>query len=172
MCISETCIRLVPCKLCHIEGIQQHVFLTHCIWSSPAVITEKQTNKQTKCSLLYVWSLCTHFLCFRTLHLTCGFDMMKFAQCQSENAHFSEWHTLQSETCFRMAHISERHATRTYLVQISLQNAIRTLKNHNSEKNQMFYRFQNGGQITDFYFASSLLAFLFVTNPTFSHKKK
>ena len=46
MCISETCFRLALCKLCHIEGRQQYVFLTHCIWSSPTFITEKQTNKQ------------------------------------------------------------------------------------------------------------------------------
>ena len=50
------------------------------------------------------------FLCLRILHLTCGFDLTKLAQCQSEicfrNAHFSEWHTMpnwnmsQDGTCF------------------------------------------------------------------------
>ena len=43
------------------------------------------------------------FLCFRTLHLICGFDMAKFAQCQLEtcftNAHLkhvSGWHMFQN----------------------------------------------------------------------------
>ena len=33
------------CKCCHIEGRQQFVLLTYCIWSNPTFITEKETNK-------------------------------------------------------------------------------------------------------------------------------
>ena len=81
---------------------------THYIWST--FITEKQTNK---CSLTLVLVSLHKFSCFRTLHLICGFDMTKFAPCQSEtcfrNPHFSEWHTMPLWN--RMAHVSERHAT-------------------------------------------------------------
>ena len=47
--------------------------------------------------------------------------MTKFALCQSEAFFFLEWYIFQngtqcqSETCFRMAHISERHATRVFV---------------------------------------------------------
>ena len=34
-CQSGTCFRLASCKLCHMEGRRQYVFLTKCIWSSP-----------------------------------------------------------------------------------------------------------------------------------------
>ena len=54
-----------------------------------------------------------------TFHFTCGFDMKKFAQCQSEacfSLNGSVWHIFKSDTqcqpeaCFRMAHVSEWHA--------------------------------------------------------------
>ena len=42
-------------------------------------------------------------------------NMTKFAQCQSKNVpeihSFQDNTPCQSETCFRMAHVSERHAT-------------------------------------------------------------
>ena len=94
MCISDTRFGMAPCKLCHIEDRKQYVFVTYCVWCSPTLITEKQT---IKCSLDVLLVSLHQFLCFRTLHLTCDFNMTKFVQCQSE-------------TCFRMAHDSERFA--------------------------------------------------------------
>ena len=81
MCISETCFRLAPCKLCDIEGRQQYIFLIHCIRSSPTFVTEKQTNKQTTAGWPYFWSLFTAFYA-SGLHLTCDFDMTKFCTVQ------------------------------------------------------------------------------------------
>ena len=116
MCISETCFRLAPSKLCHIEGKQHYAFLTHWIWSNPTFITfiTEKTNEQTNCSLaLFLVSLHKN-LCFRTLHLTCGFDMTKFALCQPKicfrmakffrMAHVNKiWNLFQDGTCFRTA---------------------------------------------------------------------
>ena len=76
-------------------------------------ITKKKTI--TKCSSLALVLVSMHkFLFFRTLHLTGGFDMTKFA-----HTFFAEQHTMpiwnvngkqcQSETYFRMAHASEWH---------------------------------------------------------------
>ena len=73
----------------------------------------KKKNKQTReCSLAILLAF-AQFFCFMTLHLTCGFNMTKFLQCQSEtcfkNEHFSEQHTMpignmfQDGTCFRTA---------------------------------------------------------------------
>ena len=92
LCHSITCFRLALCKHRHTK--------------------KKQTNK---CSSLALLFLSLHkLLCFRTLHLTCNFNMTKFAQCQSEAcfrmAHFFQNNTkCQSETCFRMACVLERH---------------------------------------------------------------
>ena len=49
------------------------------------------------------------FFIFASCHpLTCGFDMTKFAQCQSETcfrmAHFQNGTQYQSGACFRMTH--------------------------------------------------------------------
>ena len=122
MCHSETCFRLELCKHCHIESRRLSVsFLTYSIWSSPTFITEKQTNKQTKCSSLVLLSVSLHkFLCLRIWNLICGFDKTKFAQCPSQAcfkmAYFQNGTQCQSETCFRMAHVSERHATSAYWI--------------------------------------------------------
>ena len=65
MCHLETYFRLVMYKPCLINR-QQYVFLTHCIWNSPLLITEKQTNKQTNAvAWPYVWSTCTGFYASR-----------------------------------------------------------------------------------------------------------
>ena len=117
LCIYETCFRY---KLCHAEGRQQYVFWTLCIWSSPTFITEKQTNKQTdrqtdKCSLALLLVSLHNSLMLQDLALTCGFDFDEdyavpiWYKCTFiRTAH----HACQSETCFRMAHVSNREVNK------------------------------------------------------------
>ena len=81
-CHSETCAILKHvldwhCPHFVISRTQQYVFLTHCIWSSPTLITKKQTNKQTKAVAWPYFLVSLHNLCFRTLHLARGFDLTK-----------------------------------------------------------------------------------------------
>ena len=52
--------------------------------------------------------------------LLSALDVTKFARCQSgtcvKNLIFQNGTPCKSETCFRMAHVSERHATRVLLI--------------------------------------------------------
>ena len=118
------CLRLALCHLCavlknvpfwnmfQIGTVQTWLYrgqTTICLFNSlhfEVVLHSLLKNKQTnKCSSLALLLVSLHNLYFRTLHVTCGFDMMKFGQCQSET-----WPTIQngtqcqSETCFRIAH--------------------------------------------------------------------
>ena len=110
MCISKTCFTLALCKLCHIEGRQQYVFFNHYIWSSPTFVTEKQRNTAWP----YFWSLFTYLYASGPCiyHATSIWRSLHGANLK----HVSEMHIFQngtpcqSETCFRMAHFSERHA--------------------------------------------------------------
>ena len=69
--------------------------------------TNKQTSKKNKCSSLVLLLISLHNLRFKTLHLTCGFDMTNLHSAYLK--HISEWQIFQSgthcqsETCFRMA---------------------------------------------------------------------
>ena len=88
--------------------------------------------KASSCDPLILLLVSLHTcICFRTLHLTWGFDMTKFCTVliwsmfqngtlfrMAHNTNLKDvsgWHMFQngtqcqSETCFRMAHVSERH---------------------------------------------------------------
>ena len=107
MCISKTCFRLAPCKLCHIEGRWQYVFFNHYIWSSPTFVTEKQTKKERNAVWPYFWSLFTNFYASRPCiyHATSIWRSLHKANLK----HVSEMHIFQNgtpcqyETCFRVA---------------------------------------------------------------------
>ena len=119
-CRSEKCATLKHvsdwrCGNFVISRTDNNVLLTHCIWSIPTFITEKHTNKHS--SLVLILVSLHKFSWFGILHLTGGFDMTikRFTQSQykhvSESCIFQNSTQCQSETCFKMAHVSERHAT-------------------------------------------------------------
>ena len=114
MCISDTRFRLALCKLCHIKD-RQHVFLTHCIWIRSTFITWKQTYIQMQLGRTFglfaqIFMLHDHAFNMRLWYgKVCTVSIWnRFQKC----TFFQNDTACQSETCFRMAHASERHATR------------------------------------------------------------
>ena len=86
--VLQKCAFLKPISDWHranfvISRADNNVFYTHLIAFEVTLhllLKNKQTKKQTnKCSLALLWVSFHKFLCFRTLHLTCDFDMTKFA---------------------------------------------------------------------------------------------
>ena len=120
---------------------QQHVFLTHCIWSSPTFLTEKILCGGTA-SVTYLPALI-----WQSLH-------------SANLKHVSKWQIFQngtpcqSETCFRMAHVSERHAIRTIgriMCEASTCSMIVTLRWRLQEKVNSLYTRSTGTVMTKFH---------------------
>ena len=138
MCHPETCFRLAWCavlKNVHFwnmfqigtvqtlsyRGQTTICLFNHFIWSRPTFVTEKQTKKERNAAWPYFWSIFTNFYASGPCiyHATSIWRSLHGAYLK----HVSDMHIFQngtpcqSETCFRMAHVSERHATHATNVQ-------------------------------------------------------
>ena len=114
MCRFEKCAFLGMFQIGTVQNLSYWgqttiLFFNHYIWSSPTFVTEKQSNKQTKkrnTAWPYFWSLFTNFYASGP----CIYHATSIWQIWNM---FQKYGTpCNSETCFRMAHVSERHATR------------------------------------------------------------
>ena len=130
MCHPEICFRLTSCavlknvpfwNILPLNAVQTLSYVGQTTMMSFLLIVfevalylllkNKQANKCSSLALLLVSLL--KFLCFRTLHLTYGFDMTTLTQCQPEAcfrmAHFSERQTIPIWNMFQDGTFSERH---------------------------------------------------------------
>ena len=117
MCIFDTCFRLAPYKLCHSEGKQQCVFLTHCIWNRLTFVRpywKTKTKTKTNAAWPYLRSFWTFFLnvlgpwiqhsasiwwSLYNANLRHVSEMHIFQNTHHANLkHVSGWHTFQNGT--------------------------------------------------------------------------
>ena len=90
--------------------------LTHCIWSSPTFIAEKQTKKERNAAWPYFWFSAHHFMLKNlALNMQLRYD---------EVCRVSNWNMSQKCTFFRTAHhASLKHVSGRHMFQNGTQHA-------------------------------------------------